>query len=1051
MIPTLDVKRLKSAADAQGLTQSELAKRSGVSRAQLSRILSGTQARVRPGTLERLARALKADTGHLCVGGELNQYRELVAKEHGELDFRGIGMPRLQRQPIGDVFVDLDVREEVDAECLGECGHGRARLSEQPILATECILTRDRVVVLGHPGCGKTTVLRFLAHSCATDNRSDVEIPLYVRLPELLRAQELDGRADPVKLVAAWAARHGCPNVEEALRSALADERRRCLVLLDGLDEVGNEEQKNSLIAHVQEFIKRYRRNCFVVTSRIVGFESPPWRNHGFAVFRILPYSTERLETFARNWARILAPLENRSPDELLETLRTAIFSNPRVRNLASNPLILTILVLLNEARGGTLPRRRVDLYEKVVDVFLDTWESNKRATGGFDDTYSIDLDAREFRWLLSDLALAMQKADRTLGARWWLAERMQGYLQQRLGFALDEAKDACDRILRYLVERTGLVEERGLDLFGFSHRTLQEYFASLGAIDEADASRSRDVTHCLREYYFHPQWLEVIRLVAAQLTPPPAESLVSSILDDPDPVGRFLRRGQLLALRCLSDGTTVANRCLTAGIFESLVKLGESRWLGITLEAIDVLESFEGTRLERQAEETVEVILQTAERELPEEELDRLVRSVAGREVLERVEEQLPPSFADSEAAREVTVTRRGRTHHVFRFNCRLLLDDPETWYSSVGSLLADAGQSTEMKELLTIELGRRAATDRRAWTELRKTLRSHVDASVRAASAAALAAGANGEQETTRLLLEALDADPEERVRHSCASALADAAQGDPSVRDQLLQILSSDESAHVRCGAAQGLAKASSQPSVLEALQGVASGDTEWEKVAVSCARALQQQIGENSAISDLFHSWLDNSSPATLRQVAAEGLALAMADETLAWDRAVIRKVEQLLMNLEEPCPSALDSLQALAAAREIRRGLRLERVLRDSLEPVGDRIQLAFVFGSMARNRQTEDSDIDLLVIGDVSLKGLSGPLREAEGTLGRRINPVIYTREAFREKYQAGDPFLLDVYRREKIPVIGPPEDSAHGGLDDELRAMVAERVASTE
>ena len=172
---------------------------------------------------------------------------------------------------------------------------------------------------------------------------------------------------------------------------------------------------------------------------------------------------------------------------------------------------------------------------------------------------------------------------------------------------------------------------------------------------------------------------------------------------------------------------------------------------------------------------------------------------------------------------------------------------------------------------------------------------------------------------------------------------------------------------------------------------------------------------------------------------------------MADETLAWDRDVVAKLEQMLMNLEEPCPSALDSLEALATAREIRRGLRLERVLRDSLEPVRDRIELAFVFGSTARSRQTEDSDIDLLIIGDVSLKGLSGPLREAEAALGRRINPAIYTREAFREKYQAGDPFLVDVYRREKIPVIGPEGDPPHGGLDDELRAMVAERVASTE
>ena len=91
------------------------------------------------------------------------------------------------------------------------------------------------------------------------------------------------------------------------------------------------------------------------------------------------------------------------------------------------------------------------NLYEKVVDVFLDTWEGNKRSVDKFDDTQGIDLDAREFRWLLSDLSLAMQKADRTLAPRWWIADKIEEYLQHKLGFVLDEAKEGCDRIIRYL------------------------------------------------------------------------------------------------------------------------------------------------------------------------------------------------------------------------------------------------------------------------------------------------------------------------------------------------------------------------------------------------------------------------------------------------------------------------------------------------------------------------------------------------------------------------------------------------------------------------
>ena len=70
--------------------------------------------------------------------------------------------------------------------------------------------------------------------------------------------------------------------------------------------------------------------------------------------------------------------------------------------------------------------------------------------------------------------------------------------------------------------------------------------------------------------------------------------------------------------------------------------------------------------------------------------------------------------------------------------------------------------------------------------------------------------------------------------------------------------------------------------------------------------------------------------------------------------------------------------------------------------------------------------------------------------RCAEGNV-MCINPVIYTRDSFRQKHHAGDPFLLEVCRREKIPVIPARGDSSRRDLDDELRAMVAERMAPTE
>jgi len=1052
MSESLDIKAVRLAMESQGLTQAEVVRRSGLSRAQLSRLLSLSVASVRKDTVTRLAQGLDVSPSEILRGGRLHDFRNAIAEEHERIDFRGIGMPQFEPQPIEDVFVDLTLREHADSSDACRPGSGEVPRSRtpQPIAATECVRTQDRVVVLGHPGSGKTTLLRYLTHCCARDTADEGELPIYIRLAEFSRAQELDERVDLLKFAAARAADRGCPDVEESLKKELSEEKRRCLVLLDGLDEVAEHDQNEKLIAAVKAFVSQYPNNRYVVTSRIVGFESGTWADLGFSVFRVLGYSRKQLHAFAEKWAKLLARIQGQLYSEVLEDLQSAIFSNPRVRALASNPLILTILVLLSGARGGTLPRRRVDLYQKVVDVFLDSWEKSKRATDKFDETYSINLDAREFRWLLSDVSLAIQKAERTLAPRWWLAEKMREYLQNKLGFELNDANDTCDRIIRYLAERTGLIEERGRDLFGFSHRTLQEYFASLGAIDEADASPSRDVSHCIRDYLFHPQWCEVVRLIAAQLTPPLAESLLSSIVDDPDPVGRFLRRGPLLALKCLSDGTTVANRRLIANVFENLTDLGRSKWLGITLDAFDVLESLEGTRLERQAKDTIAAILAAAEAELDSDDFECLYNRIKLREVFDKAGDGL---FAgsDSEAAREVPVTIDGKEHKVVFFNAAMLLDHPDAWYKSVCAILEDENKSLELKQLIVRELGRRIGTDRRSRMRLRKILVSDAATALRVASAWALASGSNGRHSTKRLLARVLEQDRDEQVRAACAAGLKEAASEDPTVRDRLVQFLEGGEPAGVCGGAARGLSKvAMTDESIADSLLRRVRDESEADETRVSCAWSLQPQIGKERKITNAFKGWLDAQKPPNLRRVAAQCLAVVMADESITWDHRVVEKAEHILMTLTDPCPHALESLTALATARVVRGGLRLETVLRDSLEPLVDRIEVAFVFGSTARKRQTEDSDIDLFIIGNANLKDVSTPLRGAENTLGRRINPVMYTRQSFEEKYHAGDPFLLDVYRREKIPIIPSSADSSGRSLDDELRAMVSERLAST-
>src|SRR5213594_4308491 len=110
-MPEIDAKQLIAAIESRGLNRSELAKRADVSRAQLHRLVSRPKAQVRKRTLEKLASALDLDTDKLSAGGMLSRFRRVVAEQHGFVDFRGLGMPRVHQRPIKEVFVDFCVRE----------------------------------------------------------------------------------------------------------------------------------------------------------------------------------------------------------------------------------------------------------------------------------------------------------------------------------------------------------------------------------------------------------------------------------------------------------------------------------------------------------------------------------------------------------------------------------------------------------------------------------------------------------------------------------------------------------------------------------------------------------------------------------------------------------------------------------------------------------------------------------------------------------------------------------------------------------------------------
>jgi predicted nucleotidyltransferase len=109
------------------------------------------------------------------------------------------------------------------------------------------------------------------------------------------------------------------------------------------------------------------------------------------------------------------------------------------------------------------------------------------------------------------------------------------------------------------------------------------------------------------------------------------------------------------------------------------------------------------------------------------------------------------------------------------------------------------------------------------------------------------------------------------------------------------------------------------------------------------------------------------------------------------------------------------------------------------VLRSALHPLAKRVIVAFVYGSVAREEERAQSDVDLMVVGKATLDEILSRLSTIEKSIGRTINPTVYSVAEFKSKLASGNHFLSAVLKGEKVFLLGGK---------DELRKVGEARLA---
>lgn len=374
------------------------------------------------------------------------------------------------------------------------------------------------LVVLGAPGGGKTTLLRWLAATAARGALAIREalgfserllpVPISVgRLAEVRRemgasaptieviARYLNGRnvGDPARLVAGF-------------NSVL--ERGEALVLLDGLDEVRGDERDGTR-RWLETFVAAYPRNRFVVTSRMIGYL-------GFAAgntteIELSPFSDPQVERYVHAFLRAYHAWELGRPDDVeadgkARELLAALQADVRLAALARNPFLLSAIALVHRAESR-LPRHRVQLYEIFAQALCETWGHARRLVS--EGTKQPELRYEEEALpILGTLALRMHEEHPTGVAP---EEFVVGTLAQALvaegRTTPDHARKAAREFLRIAGEEVQILTPRGPESWGFLHLTFQEFFVAAGLHAKEDFQR------VALEKMFSRRWREILRL----------------------------------------------------------------------------------------------------------------------------------------------------------------------------------------------------------------------------------------------------------------------------------------------------------------------------------------------------------------------------------------------------------------------------------------------------------------------------------------------------------------------------------------------------------
>lgn len=454
-------------------------------------------------------------------------YRNFLLRDCGEMTIEGMraDMETAQRKfDLEQLFVPLEVEPFPPFIALSDPDR-EAKLKQwreknsAPVSFADAFKATKKMALLALPGGGKTLLLKRLAVAYSYPARrdlSDDNLPNLDLLPVMIRCREWkENIRQPITtMLGNMAAITGEPKLEGLLEAI--EKRLRAgsvLFLVDGLDEIHDDSDRTIFVENLEKFLTSYPKIRLLVTSREAGFELvAPCLIRFCTKFAIARLSEKAISALCGHWHRLMSGGTPEALSEAAAVSETLLSSDP-LRRLAENPLLLTMLLVVKHG-AGRLPPDRVSLYDRAVEVLLDTWNIKGHEA----------LNVKEALPQLACLAFELLRRGKQTATEREILHILEE-AREKLPMVGRYAKDSPHDFLKRVELRSSLMLEgghtsekgRAVAFYQFRHLTFQEYLAAVAAVDGFTLSTDQapPALGALKDDLLSDEWKEVIPMAA--------------------------------------------------------------------------------------------------------------------------------------------------------------------------------------------------------------------------------------------------------------------------------------------------------------------------------------------------------------------------------------------------------------------------------------------------------------------------------------------------------------------------------------------------------